>query len=95
MKQKLKFRIVYTDEAINFLESLPPQTKDKVVYNISKNMFVVDKEIFKKLGYTEIWEFRTLYNGMAYQLFSFWDTDGETLVVATHGMIKKNTKDTF
>ena len=41
-----------------------------------------------------IWEFRTLYNGKAYRLFSFWDRiDGqETLVVATHGILKKTQK---
>lgn len=41
-----------------------------------------------------IWEFRTLYNGKAFRLFSFWDkSDGkETLVVATHGVSKKTQK---
>ena len=47
---------------------------------------------FKKLGDTEIWEFRTLYNKMAYRLFSFWDTEKETLVIATHGIVKKTQK---
>ncbi len=34
-------------------------------------------------------EFRTLYNGSCYRLFSFWDTETETLVIATHGIVKK------
>ena len=51
-----------------------------------------DPELFKKLGDTEIWEFRTLYNKMAYRLFSFWDTEKETLVIATHGIVKKTQK---
>ncbi len=29
---------------------------------------------------------------MAYRLFAFWDTDTDTLVVATHGIIKKTQK---
>jgi phage-related protein len=35
-----------------------------------------------------------LYNGKAYRLFSFWDKIGgnETLVVATHGILKKTQK---
>ena len=41
---------------------------------------------------TEIWEFRTLYNKTAYRLFAFWDTEDETLVIATHGIIKKTQK---
>lgn len=51
-----------------------------------------DKELFKKLENTEIWEFRTLYNKTAYRLFAFWDNDGETLIVTTHGIIKKTQK---
>lgn len=51
-----------------------------------------NKELFKKLENSEIWEFRTLYNGIAYRLFAFWDTDINTLVVATHGIIKKTQK---
>ena len=49
-------------------------------------------DIFKKLENTEIWEFRTLYNGICYRLFSFWDTEEETLVIATHGIVKKTQK---
>lgn len=49
-------------------------------------------ELFKKLEKSEIWEFRTLYNGIAYRLFAFWDTEEKALVVATHGIIKKTQK---
>ncbi|MDE7101494.1 MAG: type II toxin-antitoxin system RelE/ParE family toxin, partial [Bacteroidales bacterium] len=52
----------------------------------------MDKVLFKKLGDTPIWEFRTLFNGVCYRLFSFWDTEQETLVIATHGIIKKTQK---
>lgn len=51
-----------------------------------------NSELFKKLENSDIWEFRTLYNGIAYRLFAFWDTDQKTLVVATHGIIKKTHK---
>ena len=51
-----------------------------------------NKELFKKLDNSEIWEFRTLYNGTAYRLFAFWDTETHTLVVATHGIVKKTQK---
>ena len=52
----------------------------------------MDKELFKNLENSEIWEFRTLFNGNCYRLFSFWDTETETLVIATHGIIKKSQK---
>ena len=36
--------------------------------------------------------FGTLYHKTSYRLFSFWDTEEETLVIATHGIIKKTQK---
>ena len=49
-------------------------------------------ELFKKLEGTDIWEFRTLFSGIQYRLFAFWDTEERTLVIATHGIIKKTQK---
>ncbi len=33
-----------------------------------------------------------MYNKTAYRLFAFWDKDKETLVIATHGIVKKTQK---
>ena len=80
-------------EADEFLYSLPYKVYQKVVYNIHKvEQGVLDKELFKKLDDTDIWEFRTLFNGNIYRMFAFWDTETETLIIATHGIIKKNAK---
>ena len=92
METKAKFKVIYMDEAVRFLESLDEKVRTKIAYNIEKAMLVVDKALFKKMGSSDIWEFRTLYNGMSYRLFAFWDTDKETLVVATHGLIKKTQR---
>lgn len=87
------FRLALLDEAKNFLQGLPKQAYDKILHNVwrvaggEKN-----SELFKKLENSEIWEFRTLYNGIAYRLFAFGDTETQTLVVATHGIIKKTEK---
>lgn len=66
------FRLVLTDEAQDFIESLPEAVSYKIYYNIKR---VVggerNKELFKKLENSEIWEFRTLYNKTAYRLFAF------------------------
>ena len=87
------FRLALLEEAKKFLQSLPPQAYKKILYNIDRVAGGErNKEIFKKLENSEIWEFRTLYNGIAYRLFAFWDTDMNTLVVATHGIIKKTQK---
>ena len=65
----------------------------KITYNLLKvEGGEINKELFKKLDDTEIWEFRTLFNGVSYRLFAFWDTTSDTLIVATHGIIKKTNK---
>lgn len=87
------FEIELLPGAIEFLENLDDKTREKIYYNIKKSQFVNDDELFKKLN-DFIWEFRTLYNSKAYRLFSFWDKTGrnETLVIATHGILKKRQK---
>lgn len=77
---------------MEFLASLDSKAKSKVVYNIGKSMYYIDKDLFKKLENSEICEFRTLYNKQSYRLFAFWDTDENKLVVATHGIVKKTQK---
>lgn len=87
------FRLALLEEAKKFLQSLPPQAYKRILYNIDRVAGGErNKELFKKIENSEIWEFRTLYNGIAYRLFAFWDTDMNTLVVATHGIIKKTQK---
>lgn len=87
------FRLIMSEEAKLFIGSLPERAADKMRYNIHRVIKGErNKELFKKLENTEIWEFRTLYNKTAYRLFAFWDRAEETLVVATHGIIKKTQK---
>lgn len=86
-------RISLMDEAKFFIRSLPEKARNKVVFNLKRvEGGERDTELFKKLGDTKIWEFRTKFNGMAYRLFAFWDTDEQTLVVCTHGIVKKTQK---
>ncbi|MHC8949697.1 type II toxin-antitoxin system RelE/ParE family toxin [Sphingobacterium hungaricum] len=80
-------------EAVEFLNNLDAKTREKIYYNIRKAQYINDKELFKKIS-DFIWEFRTLYEGKNYRLFAFWDKIDrkETLVVATHGILKKTQK---
>lgn len=88
-----RFQLLVLEEAKNFLSTLAPAVRKKIAYNIRKVQGgILDVELFKKLENSDIWEFRTLYEGNAYRLFSFWDTDERTLVVATHGIKKKTQK---
>lgn len=80
-------------KASEFLSSLPEKAQKKITYNLLKvEGGEINKELFKKLDDTEIWEFRTLFNGVSFRLFAFWDTTSDTLIVATHGIIKKTNK---
>ena len=62
--------MLYLKEAVEFLESLDGKAREKIVFNISKAMHVVDKDLFKKMGDSDIWEFRTLYRGDCVSSFS-------------------------
>jgi hypothetical protein len=89
---KRLFNLVALPEAVEFLDSLPSSVIRKIYFNIDKVAGgVKDPELFKKLTDT-IWEFRTSYHNMAYRLFAFWDKESETLVIATHGLVKKTQK---
>ncbi len=90
---RYKIKVVLLDEALAFVRSLPIKVQEKIVYNYNKiERGMMSKELFKKLENSEIWEFRTLYEGNCYRLFSFWDTDTETFIIATHGIMKKSQK---
>ena len=89
-----KFKVLFYTDALEFLQRIEPKTKEKILYNIDKARYTLDPKLFKKLTGTDIWEFRTLYNGKQYRLLAFWDKsqDIDVLVVATHGFIKKTDK---
>jgi phage-related protein len=86
-----KFKVQFLEEASEFLDSVDKKAREKIIYNIRKAQVTSDKELFKKLT-EEIWEFRTLYNKTAYRLFAFWDKTSDTVVISTHGLIKKTDK---
>ena len=88
---KAKFETLFMEEVRQFLFSLDPKTREKLIYNIDKAATHMDTSLFKKLK-GEIWYFRTLYNKTHYRIFAFWDKaqQTKTLVVATHGIVKKS-----
>ena len=88
-----KFEVLFLTEAREFLLEMDEKSRNKVIFNIDKAKITNDNNLFKKLK-GEIWEFRTLYNNTHYRLFAFWDKEEkhETLVLTTHGIIKKTGK---
>src|SRR5690606_9880417 len=87
-----RFEIVFLEEVMAFLRGLDDKHYKKILYNIGKAQVESDPELFKKLS-DDIWEFRTLYQGLQYRLLAFWDktSSTETLVISTHGFIKKRS----
>lgn len=88
-----RFDTVLLEEAMEFLRKQHPKSKNKILQNIERASQKTDPKLFKKLQ-GEIWEFRTLYLGLQYRLLAFWDKTNKenTLVLATHGTIKKTDK---
>ena len=93
-EQKPKFSVLYSEEADAFLSQQTEKVRIKILYNVTRASYLNDPKIFKKLENTDIWEFRTLFDNIQYRLLAFWDKrDGKnTLVIATHGFIKKTQK---
>ena len=87
------FEIIFLGEAFQFLKGLDRKHYEKILYNIRKAQTEQDPELFKKLN-NDIGEFRTLYQGLQYRILAFWDKTSttQTLVIATHGFIKKRIK---
>lgn len=90
---KQKFEVIFLYEAIEFVQKLDAKSRSKILYNIDKAKLVNDPKLFEKLE-GEIWYFRTKFSSLQYRVFAFWDKSDnkETLVLATHGVIKKSNK---
>lgn len=88
-----KYQVLLSEEVDAFLSALPPKARAKILYNIKLvEGGLIDKDVFKKLEGTDIWEFRTLFNKVCYRVLAFWDTGRSALIIATHGFIKKTQK---
>ena len=88
-----RFETIMLQEAKDFLASLVKKSRKKILFNIWKAKLQNDNSLFKPLA-DEIQEFRAFYFKKQIRLFAFWDkTDKHnTLVIATHGLIKKTSK---
>lgn len=87
------FETRFMEEADEFLAKLDPKTIKKIFYNIDLAEQTNDPKLFKKLQ-NDIWELRTKFGGLQIRLLAFWDKSNnkDTLVIATHGFIKKVDK---
>lgn len=47
MEAKAKFKIIYSEETIQFLNSLDVKVKAKIMYNINKSKYVLERSFSK------------------------------------------------
>ncbi len=87
------FETRFMEEANEFISKLDRKSIRKIFYNIDLAEQTNDPKLFKKLQ-NDIWELRTKFGGLQIRLLAFWDkTDNKkTLVIATHGFVKKVDK---
>lgn len=85
------FEVLFMEEAEKFVAKLPDKARKKLLYNLRKAQMINDPKLFKKLN-ANIWEFRSVTQHNQYRLFAFWDTQENSLVICTHGIIKKTQK---
>jgi phage-related protein len=87
------FSTRFCKEVQLFLRTIESKAAEKIAWNIDLAEQTNDPRLFKKLT-DEVWEFRTKYKNLQYRLLAFWDksNEQETLVFATHGIIKKTDK---
>lgn len=87
------FNVVFLEEVEIFLASLDAKVRNKIAFNVDKARALLDPKLFKKLN-EDIWEFRTTFQSNQYRLLAFWDKRDNisTLVICTHGFIKKSQK---
>lgn len=85
------FDVLFSREAKAFVKSLDVKLQKKVAYNIQKAREVNDPKVLKKLT-DEFWEFRIRYEKLQVRLLAFWDPNLKSLIICTHGFVKKTQK---
>ncbi|MFH1295831.1 MAG: type II toxin-antitoxin system RelE/ParE family toxin [Bacteroidota bacterium] len=92
---KKPIEIVLLKQAEDFIDEIEELVRKKFLLSMRKTKSRIFGEWFTKMtDANDLFEFKVDYNGKFYRLFSFWDSRGETetLIVCSHGLIKKTNK---
>lgn len=90
-EEEYRFDVEFLEESLRFLSNLDEKTREKVLENIRVSRFKNDPRLLKKID-KDIWEFRSLFKSQQIRLLAFWDKERKSLIVCTHGFIKKTQK---
>ncbi len=90
---KRLFKVVFMEDARQFLFQLEDKIRRKVISKIDLATYTRDPSVFKKLQ-SDIWEFRIRFGRSQIRVLAFWDKRNkkQTLVIARHGFIKDQQK---
>lgn len=92
---QISIQIIFLKPAENFFDEIELSARKKFFFCMRKTKSRIFGEWFKKMaGTKDIFEFKILDQGKNYRLFAFWDPRnvGVSLLVCTHGIIKKTDK---
>jgi len=87
--------VILLPEADTFVDEIEKSARKKLFYAIRKTKMRIYGDWFEKIKSSKgIFEFRVKDSSKFFRLFAFWDNSGdtETLIVCTHGLIKKTNK---
>lgn len=85
------FDVRLLPDADKFIRNLEKEERTHIYLKLSIAQFQNDPRKFTKVR-GNIWEFRFQFKKKAFRLYSFWCEKQESLVIATHGIIKKQQK---
>jgi phage-related protein len=88
---KYRFEVNFMKDAFDFLKSLDNKTQEKILENIRISRIRTDPKLLKKVD-NDIWEFRSKFRSNQIRLLAFWDKEVKSLIVCTHGFVKKTQK---
>ena len=86
-----QIEVLLLQDARDFIVGLDSKSKAKVLRHLKIFSMRRDPRVFKKLN-RHIWEFRVRSGTGQIRLLAFFERESKTLVVCTHGFIKKTSK---
>ena len=92
---KKPIEIILLPEAEKFIDEIEASARKKLFYSLRKTKMRIYGDWFEKLKSSkDVFEFRVKDSNKFFRLFAFWDSTGDTdtLIVCTHGLIKKTNK---
>lgn len=93
MRDENRFEVLFLPLAEKFVRGLDDGVRLKVLYNLERSRRLNDQRMFKKIS-PVLWEFRIRTAVGQIRLLAFFDTSkkSSTLVIATHGFVKKDKR---